>query len=187
MRSVDFEVTLLLGRIRFICLLAAALICPAAAPAAGGYAVTTLLLVRHAEKAESPKDDPPLTPAGHRRAEALLALARRAGVEAIFATNRIRTQQTVRPAATAAGLKITILDIRDVDSLVAAIVNRHQGQVVLAAGHTSTVPKIIESLGAGTIPPLEETDYDNFFVVTVYAPGKARLLRLKYGESTSGP
>ena len=186
MKSADSDVTVLLGRIRFVWLLAAALISPAAAPAAGSDAVTTLLLVRHAEKAESPKDDPPLTPAGRRRAGALLALARRAGVEAIFATNRIRTQQTVRPAATAAGLKITILDIRDVDSLVAAILNRHQGQVVLAAWH-STVPKIIESLGAGTIPPLQETDYDNFFVVTVYAPGKAKVLRLKYGESTIGP
>ena len=39
-------------------------------------------------------------------------------------------------------------------------------------------------LGGGKMPPIHETDYDNFFVVTVYTRGKAKVVRLRYGDPT---
>ena len=146
--------------------------------------VTTILLVRHAEKAARPADDPPLTPAGRKRARALRAVVREAGVTMIFATNRIRTRQTVLPSAKALGLNPEILNIRDVQGLVSKILSSHRGEVILAAGHSGTVPRIVEKLGGGKIPPIHETDYDNLFVVTVYARGKAKVVRLRYGDPT---
>ena len=49
-----------------------ALISPADGQAAGD-APSLLLVVRHAERASSPADDPPLTEAGRQRAEVLAA------------------------------------------------------------------------------------------------------------------
>src|SRR6478672_13139476 len=66
---------------------------------------TVILLVRHAEKAAQPPQDPPLTEAGLARAQALVAVARDAGVSAIITTQYERTRKTAEP--TAAALHIT--------------------------------------------------------------------------------
>ena len=171
---------------RLLVLLALAFLITTLAPtvSAEDFPVTTIFLVRHAEKAAQPAGDPPLTPAGNKRARALLDVVRASDVTTIFATNRIRTQQTVEPAAKALGLDPKILDIRDVDGLVAKILADHRGETILVAGHSGTVPRIIDKLGGGKIPALAETHYDNLFVVTVYANGKAKAVRLKYGNPT---
>ena len=62
---------------------------------------TVVLLVRHAEKAAQPAQDPPLTDAGSARARALVAVARDAGVSAIITTQFLRTKNTAEPTATA--------------------------------------------------------------------------------------
>jgi hypothetical protein len=36
-------------------------------------------------------------------------------------------------------------------------------------------------LGGDIIPTIDERKFDNLFVVTVYAKGKARVVQLKYG------
>jgi hypothetical protein len=73
-------------------------------------ATTTVIFVRHAEKALVPTDDPGLNEAGKRRAA---ELARQlvdadvvAGVDAIYSTAYRRTEETVQPVATALGLPI---------------------------------------------------------------------------------
>jgi len=150
-------------------------------PAAEGIA-TKVFVVRHAEKAKTPADDPPLTEAGRNRARALWAMVKEAGVHTIVVTNRARTRQTVEPVAEAMGITPRVFDIRDVDGIVAAIKGEYKGQVVLLAGHTSTVSRIIEGLGAGPVAAIAETVYDNFFVVMVEPSGGAHAVRLKYGK-----
>src|SRR5438132_12240842 len=60
--------------------------------------VTTVILVRHAEKVIDPNNnDPDLSLAGQARAQELARMFGDAGVNAIYATQYKRTQQTVKP------------------------------------------------------------------------------------------
>ncbi|HEY7235878.1 MAG TPA: histidine phosphatase family protein, partial [Gemmatimonadaceae bacterium] len=72
--------------------------------AAQERAATTVILVRHAEKAATPADDPPLTKAGQARARALAVIAHDAGVTAIVTTQFVRSRTTAEPAASALGI-----------------------------------------------------------------------------------
>ena len=56
-----------------------------------------LFLFRHAEKADAPKDDPALSEAGQRRAQALAVALKRSNVTAVYTTQLRRAQQTAAP------------------------------------------------------------------------------------------
>jgi 2,3-bisphosphoglycerate-dependent phosphoglycerate mutase len=146
--------------------------------------VLTVLLVRHAEKAEQPLNDPSLSPAGQERARTLTHVTQAAGIQAVYASEYLRTQQTVRPMADSLGLPIHILAADHVEQLVMTIKSDHSGQVVLVAGHSDTVPQIVEKLGAEPVSPISESTFDNLFIVTVYKAGKAKVITLKYGAPT---
>ena len=165
---------------------------PAQADAPGGK-VTTVFLVRHAEKAQEPAQDPPLTEAGRARAEALARLLSGAGVKAVYASQFARTRQTAEPLAKLLGVPVEAValgvkpdrpreiseqSIRELKSRVEA----HAGGAVLVVGHTNSVPDLIRELGGDVVPTIDESKYDNLFVVTVYAPGRAKVVQLKYGS-----
>ena len=60
--------------------------------------VTTVIVVRHAEKNIEPSNpDPDLSPAGQARAQESARMFGDAGINAIYATQYKRTQQTVKP------------------------------------------------------------------------------------------
>lgn len=143
--------------------------------------VTTVLLVRHAEKAAQ-TTDPPLSADGHARAQTLVHVAGDADVTAIYATQYLRTQQTVQPLATHLGLPVNQVNANAVEGLVGQVLSDHAGEVVLIAGHSNTVPAIIEEFGGDPIPPIAENEFDNLFIVTVYRFGKARVVHLNYGN-----
>jgi hypothetical protein len=81
-------------------------------------ATTTIIFVRHAEKAASPADDPGLSPAGQKRvAELTRQLVDAdvvAGVDAIYSTPFRRTQETAKPIADALDLPVNTYDADDV-------------------------------------------------------------------------
>lgn len=146
--------------------------------------VTTVIVVRHAEKnIESNNPNPDLSPAGQARAQELGRVIGKAGVTAIYATQFRRTQQTVQPLATAFGLPITELNARNTAELGRQISLNNRGGVVVVAGHSDTVPKIIAELGGENFPDIPDSEYDNMFVVTVYRYGQAKVVKLKYGSS----
>ena len=92
---------------------------PATAPATG---VTTVIVVRHAEKADVPGGDPPLSAAGERRSLALLDALREAGVQAVVTTQLQRTRLTAAPLARALGLEPEIVPVSsDVQSNVSRV------------------------------------------------------------------
>src|SRR5258705_4761183 len=66
----------------------------------------TVILVRHAEKATTPPDDPGLSDPGKRRAKALDAMLASAAVTAVYASEATRTQLTVKPLADRLHLQI---------------------------------------------------------------------------------
>lgn len=159
---------------------------------------TVVLVIRHAERDDaascSPatvysRPNPPISAAsGEPRAQTLAHVGGEDSIVAIYASEFCRTQQTVQPLATQLGLPVTVVNQFAADGSVhvedvVSSINSHKGQVVLVAGHTDTVPVIIEQLGGGTIDPINNNHFDNFYVVT--KPrffGRTKVVRLKYGE-----
>lgn len=159
---------------------------------AGGGKVTTVFLVRHAERAQEPAQDPPLTEAGRTRAEALARLLSGAGVKGVYTSQFARTKQTAEPLAKLLGVPANAVALglkpdkpREVSEQsireLKARVESHAGEAVLVVGHTNSVPDLIRELGGDVVPQMDEGRFDDLFVVTVYAPGRAKVVRLKYG------
>jgi len=146
--------------------------------------VTTIILVRHAEKVIDPNNaDPDLSPAGQARAQELVRMFGDAGINAIYATQYKRTQQTVKPLADKLGLPVNQVNSKSTGALLAQIRSQNSGQVVFIAGHNNTVPEIIAALGGPTFPTIPETEFDNLYIVTVYRTGKAKVVKLRYGSA----
>ncbi|HEY6045333.1 MAG TPA: phosphoglycerate mutase family protein [Pyrinomonadaceae bacterium] len=147
--------------------------------------VTTIILTRHAEKIIDPNDpDVDLSPAGQARALEIVRMFSDAGVNAIYATQYKRTQQTVKPLADKLGLPVTVVNAKNTPDLVTQIKAQNSGQTILIAGHNNTVPEIIAALGGPQYPNIPDTEYDNLFVVTVYRTGKVKVLKMKYGAAS---
>lgn len=150
-------------------------------------ATTTIIFVRHAEKAAMPADDPGLSEAGQRRvAELTRQLVDAdvvAGVDAVYATAYNRTQETARPIADALDLPINTYDARDTETVLATILKDHKGKVILVVGHSNTVPVLIANLGASKkVPPIHESEYDNIYIISIPWFGKTKTIRLRFGE-----
>jgi broad specificity phosphatase PhoE len=144
--------------------------------------VTTVILVRHAEKNIEPNNsDPDLSPAGQARAQEIVRIFGDAGINTIYATQYKRTQETVKPLADKLGLPVNLVNSKNTSDLVAQIRAQHSGQVIFIAGHNNTVPEIVAALGGPTFPIIPETEFDNLYIVTVYRTGKAQVVKLKYG------
>ena len=150
--------------------------------------VTTVILVRHAEKKIEPENpDPDLAPEGFDRAREIAREFGDSGINAIYATQYKRTQQTVKPLADRTGVAVNLLNANQTDELVNRIQTTHRGQTVFIAGHNNTVPAIVSTLSNENYPVIPESEYDNLYIVTIYRFGKAKVLKLKYGkESTQG-
>lgn len=150
--------------------------------------VTTIILVRHAEKKIEPNNpDPDLTPAGDARAQEIVRMFGNSGINTIYATQYKRTQQTVKPLSEKTGVSVTVVEASQVEELTNRLHTNHPGQTVFIAGHNNTVPAVVNELSGEKIPVIPESEYDNLFIVTVYRFGKAKVLKLKYGsESTQG-
>ena len=155
-------------------------------------ATTTMIFVRHAERAGPSDTDPGLTPAGQRRAA---ELARQlvdadvvAGIDAIYSTDTRRTRETVQPVADALGLPINIYETaEDNEPVVDAMVDAHKGKIILVVGHSNTVPVLIAALGASKkVPPIADTEYDNIYIISIPWFGKTKTIRLRYGEPYLG-
>ena len=148
----------------------------------------TVILVRHAERAETPADDPPLSPQGQARAEELARVLAKAGVDAIYVSSLVRTGQTAAPLAKAAGLTPVTLPIVEnapqpyVEELVKRLRDGHWGQTVLVVSHSHTVAMIAEKLGAPT--GALGNVYDRLFVITVpHGEGEPTLIAARYGAA----
>ena len=149
--------------------------------------VTTVILIRHAEKVIDPNNpDVDLSPAGQERAQELVRMFADSGINAIYATQYKRTQETVKPLADRLGLPVTMVNSTATGELVRQIHSDHRGQTILVSGHNNTVPEIIAALGGPQLPVIPETQFDNLYIVTVYRTGKAKLVQMKYGPPSTG-
>jgi broad specificity phosphatase PhoE len=147
---------------------------------------TTVILVRHAEKAAEPANDPPLTEVGEARARALWNAVKDAGVDAIITTQFARTKATAAPTAMATGITPEVVQASanpNSANAAADAVRKHAGHTVLVVGHSNTIPLIIAALGIKQPISICDASYDNLYVVTL-RDGKAGLVQAKFGERT---
>ena len=147
----------------------------------GGPQITTVVLVRHAEKA-GPSGDVQLSDAGIARANELARVLTGVKFDAIYTTPFHRTRNTAAPVAESAGLKpVEIASGATYAADMAKIVReKHAGDTVLIVGHSNTTRDVIKALG-GDIPEIVDSQYDDLFVVTLVDGAPVKVLPLRYG------
>lgn len=148
---------------------------------------STVIVVRHAERAAEPAGDPVLTEAGTQRAKDLAVALSATKVTSVITTHLQRTQLTARPLMDATGLTNIVVragGAGHADSVAAAVLRRPLGEVVLVVGHSNTVPAIIAALGGPRMPDLCDSQYSNLYILEYGADRSApRLIKAKYGAA----
>lgn len=154
---------------------------------AADESTTTIVLVRHAEK-QAESGDPALAEEGRIRAEALARTLADAGVTGLSATPYRRTQQTLQPLAEQTGIEIEVqpVDLSDPEAyareLAAGLLEKYRGGTVVVAGHSNTVPLLLEALGVAGPRSIGDDEYDDLFVVQVVADKTPVLFHLHFGD-----
>ena len=153
---------------------------------------TTVVFVRHADidTAMSADDAAPLNARGRLRAELLADFLEDidvvAGVNAIYASEKRRTQETAAPLAKRLNLEVQIADHHDTQGFMDHVRKEHAGEIVLIVSHSDTIAPLIDELhGSKRLPPIAPDEYDEVYIVTVPWYGKVKTLRLHYGEALS--
>src|SRR5687767_5504196 len=145
---------------------------------------TTVVITRHAEKVLGTIADPPLTPAGERRAEQLARMFGNTGsvgqLDAVLVSDTRRSQQTAAPLVARLGTRPIVLPAKDIDATVHEILEKHRGESVLVVGHSNTVPELIRKLSGIEIAAIPDEDYENLYIVSVPSVGDASVLQFRY-------
>ncbi|HEX5581485.1 MAG TPA: phosphoglycerate mutase family protein, partial [Gemmatimonadaceae bacterium] len=149
-------------------------------------APTTIIIVRHAEKAPAPADDPALSAEGQARARAIRDLLAAERVDAVIVTQFRRSRETAAPLAEARGITPEVVPAqRDVAAhareVADHVLRRHAGRTVLVVGHSNTIQAIAAALGGGPDGEIDEREYDRVIVVVRPATGEARRIELRVG------
>jgi broad specificity phosphatase PhoE len=146
---------------------------------------TTVIVIRHAEKAAVSEPDPPLSAAGEARAALLARMlgdTRGPGrLDAIYISSALRNRMTAAPLAGQLGITPIVAPTDDPKGLAHRVLRENSGKRVMVIGHVNTVPGIVAALsGRSDIPELDERDFGTMYIVTVPRIGHANLLRVAY-------
>jgi len=157
----------------------------------GTWARTTVVvLVRHAEATTSTNGDPDLSPAGEKRVaglgELLADMLGPTKVDYLYSADTRRAQQTAAPVANQFKLPINLLASSDWAGLAGRIKREHRGKTVVVVGYATTLPTLLSQLSGGGVA-MAEDEFDSIYVVVMPSPGETRVIRLRYGETSSGP
>ena len=148
----------------------------------------TYYIVRHAEKATpspgatmSTPDDPPLSEAGIKRAEALKDALKDKQVKNIFSTNTKRTRLTAEPFSKYGGLNIQTYGPRPDSMFIKQLKSLKTNALIV--GHSNTVDDVVNGLTNGNkLSDLADSEYDNLFIVRYkrFFGTKIQYERIKY-------
>ena len=169
--------------LRIIAIVTLVVASPASASLSAQAAPTVVIIVRHADKAAAPANDPPLTSVGVERAQALAEFLKDAKVSAVMHTPTTRTRETARPSAERFGLTPELIPTGPAPVVSAAIVEmvrRHIGQTILIVGHSNTVMPWITALGGSPRENLCDHQYDGLYTL-VLDGSSVRLVEGRYG------
>ena len=127
--------------------------------------VSTIILIRHAEKAEAHLKDPSLSEVGKERAEVLVQLFKDTPIALFYTTPYKRTTETITPIAKANDKEVFTYNPSDKNS-IAEMMLSGKGKRMLIVGHSNTIPQLVNSLiGKNEFTTLNENDYGKLFIV----------------------
>ena len=149
---------------------------PAARPASAQEAV---FVVRHAERLDDSTDSP-LSREGNARADRLADQLRGAQITGVFATQFVRTQETVRPLAKLVDVPVQTVPAAETSALVAKLRGLGAHARALVAGHSDTVPKILSALGCTEPVTIATDEYDNLWIVVPATSGAPTCVRMRF-------
>ena len=149
---------------------------PSVRPAAAQVAV---VVVRHAERLDDSTDSP-LSSEGRARASRLAQQLRSAQITSVFATQYVRTQETVRPLATLAGVPVETVLAADTPALIGRLRALGAHARALVAGHSDTVPKILAAFGCADPVTIAADEYDSLWVVVPVANSAPTCVRMRF-------
>jgi hypothetical protein len=147
----------------------------------------TVFLIRHAEREDEPRQDPPLeerrrrafagarTSAQRRRHQSDLHVAVRTRRNRL----RSRSQQKLGLTVTSFTLKSNPSNPRLIaaESTAGSHVNKileRAGESVLVIGHSNSIPDVIKMLGGDTCPDNRRAKFDDLFIVTFMQKAKRK-------------
>jgi broad specificity phosphatase PhoE len=133
----------------------------------------TIILVRHAEKADGTSQDPELSPAGRERAQRLVKRIGKYRPGAFYSTDFKRTRDTVAPLAAKRKKEVKVYDPRKPQELISQIMNSKTKRFVVA-GHSNTVPGLANLIAKKEL--FKNLDDSEYAVIW--------LLRMKNGKVT---
>jgi len=158
---------------------------PRGAPTPAGL----VFVVRHAEKAPEPVNDPVLSAKGIARAASLDSTLAAFTVSDVVVSQLQRTRLTAANVITRSHAVVHVIPIGPggVTPHIAAVADTvrklsHAGRgVVLVVGHSNTVTQIVEALGGGSAPALCDSQYSQLFALRDRADRTVELRRQRYG------
>ena len=145
---------------------------------AAATAPAVVYLVRHAERAEDGTSDPPISEEGQARARLVSRMLSDAGITRAHSTDYRRTRATAAPLAEAIAATVEHYDGSDLDGLAARL--RAAGGRHLVVGHGNTTPALVTVLGGDPGAPVDESEYDRLYILTLTGDGASTVL-LRFG------
>ncbi len=146
--------------------------------------ISTVILVRHAEKAFDEAGNPDLTEAGMERAKELVRVLENEAIDGIYTTPFNRTRQTIEPLAKSKQLEVMEYNPFKMEEVMEVIKNA-DGKTLVFSGHSNTVPVMINQITGGEMPMIDESVYDNLFIISFTEFGKGKVTHLKFGASSA--
>src|SRR6187401_95722 len=127
----------------------------------------TIILVRHAEKADATSQDPDLSAEGKERAEKLAKIVKHYRPGAIYSTDFKRARDTVAPMASRRKLQVQIYDPKKSAELIDAIM-KSKTKRFLVVGHSNTIPGLTNLLSKKELfKNLDDSEYGAIYIVRI--------------------
>ena len=137
----------------------------------GSTNATYVYLLRHAETTGI-GSNPSLSADGILRVANLQSFFNQVSIDAFFSSDLNRTIETVEPLATERGLSVNIITNGD-PTLTVQEIQARPGETLMVAGHSNTIPLMIQMLG-GPVIEIGEDEHSNLFLMVV-GSGNARF------------
>ncbi|GAB3164241.1 histidine phosphatase family protein [Telluribacter humicola] len=152
-----------------------------------GCSTTRIYLIRHAEKGQTPPNDPPLSAQGQQRAQALADSLSNKDIVAIYSTNTLRTRSTAEPLAKKLDIPIRPYSPDTLWETARHLMKIKDGNA-LVIGHSNTILPLLDQFPVmHTEKEIPESAYGNLYIVNVkrrfLLPNSITLTKTRVGAT----